>query len=236
MKVATTLPPRSIVVATPHERYTHIINSLGGALPETQVFHVRSPAELSNERLSEINPEYVFFPHWSWRIPESIFGKYTCVIFHMTDLPYGRGGSPLQNLIVRGHKSTQLSAVLCTAEIDAGPVYLKKPLQLDGSAEEILQRASALILDMILEIAQDKPVPVEQEGPSTNFQRRKPEDGDLGPVDTLSNAYDFIRMLDGDGYPRAFLETQHLKFEFENVELHDNYLEAKVKIHRKSDD
>ena len=46
----------------------------------------------------------------------------------MTDLPYGRGGSPLQNLIVRGHKHTMISAIKCVKELDAGPIYLKKPL------------------------------------------------------------------------------------------------------------
>ena len=29
----------------------------------------------------------------------------------MTDLPYGRGGSPLQNLIIRGFESTKISAI-----------------------------------------------------------------------------------------------------------------------------
>ncbi len=37
---------------------------------------------------------------------------------HMTDVPYGRGGSPLQNLIARGHTSTKLTAMRMTAEVD----------------------------------------------------------------------------------------------------------------------
>ena len=44
----------------------------------------------------------------------------------MTDLPYGRGGSPLQNLIINGHKETMMSALRCVQELDAGPIYLKK--------------------------------------------------------------------------------------------------------------
>jgi methionyl-tRNA formyltransferase len=236
VSAAHSAPPRPIVIATPHERYAHLIGDLGALLHGSQVFHVRSPEELSYERLCEIDPEYIFFPHWSWFIPESIFGKFTCVIFHMTDLPYGRGGSPLQNLIVRGHRDTQLSALKCSAELDAGPIYLKRPMLLDGTAEEILQRASGLILEMIVEIAQVKPAPTEQEGPPVYFQRRNPEDGDLGPAGSVNSAYDFIRMLDAAGYPRAFLETQYLRFEFEDAELHGDHLEAKVKIHRKSDD
>ena len=50
-------------------------------------------------QLEASNPDFVFFPHWSWKIPPSIYENYNCVVFHMTDLPFGRGGSPLQNLI-----------------------------------------------------------------------------------------------------------------------------------------
>ena len=42
---------------------------------------------------------YIFFIHWSWLIPKEIYENYECIVFHMTDLPFGRGGSPLQNLI-----------------------------------------------------------------------------------------------------------------------------------------
>ena len=73
--------------------------------------------EFTMETLDAIKPEIVLLPHWSYIIPEKLFEKYPCVIFHMTDLPYGRGGSPLQNLIVRGKKETMLSAIQVTAEL-----------------------------------------------------------------------------------------------------------------------
>jgi len=38
----------------------------------------------------------------------------------MTDLSYGRGGSPLQNLIVRGYKDTMISALWIEKELDSG--------------------------------------------------------------------------------------------------------------------
>jgi hypothetical protein len=55
----------------------------------------------------------------------------------MTDVPFGRGGSPLQNLIVRGRRETKLTALRMSREFDAGPVYMKEPLSLEGGAEEI---------------------------------------------------------------------------------------------------
>ena len=65
--------------------------------------------ELTLERLDSLKPRYVFFPHWSWKVPDDIVDGFECVCFHMTDLPFGRGGSPLQNLIIRGHSETRFT-------------------------------------------------------------------------------------------------------------------------------
>ena len=43
----------------------------------------------------------------------------------MTDLPFGRGGTPLQNLIVKGFDKTKISALKVTKGIDAGPNIFK---------------------------------------------------------------------------------------------------------------
>ena len=86
---------------------------------------VQTPDELTSELLEKIAPRYVFFPHWSWRVPADMIRRFECICFHMADVPYGRGGSPLQNLIVRGHKATKMTALRMVEELDAGPVYLQ---------------------------------------------------------------------------------------------------------------
>lgn len=105
------------------------------------------------------NPKYIFFLHWSWKVPLEIINNYECVCFHMTDVPYGRGGSPLQNLVVRGHRRTKLTALRMTEDFDAGPVYLKKDLTLGGNAEEIYIRACYLSAEMIHRIVLEHPKP-----------------------------------------------------------------------------
>ena len=196
---------------------------------------VDSPEQLTEEYLAKINPEYIFFPHWSHIIPSGIFKKFECVIFHMTDLPFGRGGSPLQNLIASGIYQTQLSALRCEEGIDSGPVYLKKPLSLQGRAQEIYQKANLMIEDMIVEIIKNKITPIPQEGEIVSFKRRKPEDGNLAALDNLVKVYDYIRMLDADGYPNAFIETDKLVFEFSNATLEGNEIRAHVKIKLKKE-
>jgi len=191
---------------------------------------INSSKDLSWKNISEINPKYIFFPHWSTMIPKKIYNNYDCIIFHMTDLPYGRGGSPLQNLIIRGHDKTMISGIKCTSEIDAGPIYLKKELSLNGSAKEIFARANDIIKQMIIEILINDPQPKSQKGEIVNFKRRNLEDGNLINAKSLNEVYDYIRMLDAEGYPQSFVLVGDYLFEFSNASISNNEVVAKVKI------
>ena len=199
---------------------------------EEKWFRVFTPGELF-KLVEEVSPRYIFFPHWSHMIPEAIFAKYSCVIFHMTDLPYGRGGSPLQNLIINGHKETQISAIKAQKELDAGPVYLKLPLSLSGSAQEIFERSSDIILKMIKLIVKNDPIPEEQQGTPVIFKRRTPEMSDISRLTGLTEVYDYIRMLDAEGYPHAFMESENFKFEFTNAQTNNEEVIANVRIIKK---
>lgn len=189
--------------------------------------------DLTYERLSVIKPRYVFFPHWSYIIPSDVHENFECVIFHMTDVPFGRGGSPLQNLIVRGIYETKISAIKCAAKVDAGPVYMKQSLCLHGTAEEIYMRAAKVVEQMIVSIVQNEPIPVEQNGEIVCFTRRTPEDGNIANLTELEQVFDYLRMLDADGYPKAFLETEYFKLEFQRPALKYGKVVADVIITQK---
>jgi methionyl-tRNA formyltransferase len=217
-----------VVLATPHARHDAMEASLRRL--GVDVLRIRTPAELTVQRLREHAPRYVFFPHWSWKIPRDVFEDFECVIFHMTDVPFGRGGSPLQNLIVRGLRDTRVTALRCVEEMDAGPVYLKRPLSLAGTAEEILRGAGEVTEQMIVEMLRTQPVPQPQEGEVVAFRRRQPADGDLLLAADLGQIYDFIRMLDADGYPRAFLEVGRWRQEFSSAQQAGAEVRARVRI------
>jgi methionyl-tRNA formyltransferase len=151
----------------------------------------------------------------------------------MTDVPFGRGGSPLQNLIERGIYQTKISALKAVKELDAGDVYLKKDLSLHGSAGEIYIIATDIIKSMIVTIIENKPDPTPQYGEVVEFQRRKPEQSDISNLDSLSKVYDYIRMLDVEGYPNAFIETDHLRLEFTGADFKKDTVLAEVKITKK---
>lgn len=185
---------------------------------------------LTADLVARLRPRYVFFPHWSWRVPNDVLAAAECVCFHMTDLPYGRGGSPLQNLIQRGHKETVMSALRMTEELDAGPIYLKRPLSLRGSAQEIFERAAETVYDMIGCIVAEQPEPTAQVGEPTLFERRRPEQSELPDITDLGVLYDHIRMLDAEGYPNAYVTVGKLRFELRDASMDNDHVEAKVTI------
>jgi methionyl-tRNA formyltransferase len=217
------------IVASNKKWQKSIATNIGSRIGENVAF-IDGSGQLTSENLNSLKAEIIFFPHWSTIIPPEIYDNYECIVFHMTDLPFGRGGSPLQNLIVRGISDTKITAFRCVKELDAGPVYLKAPLSLEGTAQEIYVRATKVIEDMIVAIIQDQPKPQEQCGEVVVFQRRKKEDGNIADLASVEKVHDYIRMLDAEGYPRAFIETDYFRFEFSNSSISGDQLLADVLI------
>lgn len=182
------------------------------------------------EILREVSPRYAFFLHWSKIIPSAIVSSVECVCFHMTDLPFGRGGSPLQNLIALGKTQTMLSALRMTEELDAGPIYTKHPLDLSGSAEEIFARCANLAMDMVAEIVKTKATPTPQSGTPTVFKRRTPQQSAMPADASLKEVHDHIRMLDADTYPRAYLDSGGMRYTFSKASFDEGKLRATVEI------
>ena len=159
----------------------------------------RDRPRLSRRRAGRsLKPRYVFFPHWSWKVPDDLVAAAECVCFHMTDVPFVRGGSPLQNLVVRGHAETKISALRMVSEVDAGPVYMKRSVSLEGAAHEIFERCARTIFDMMEEIVVEQPEPVPQSGTPVVFPRRQPAESRLPQSGSPRAIYNHIRMLDAE--------------------------------------
>ena len=80
-------------------------------------------------------------------------------------------------------------------------------MSLFGGAEEVYIRASEIIFNkMIPFIIMCNPVAKEQCGEAFYFSRRTPEMSELSPNMTIGQIFDQIRMLDVEGYPKAYIE------------------------------
>ncbi len=218
------------IIASHHTWDKKSFDNLIKANPTEDFYFISEKKDLNAELLNNINPRFIFFPHWSYIVPKNVINDYECVCFHMTDLPYGRGGSPLQNLILRNHTETKISAIKMTDELDAGPIYYKKKLNLDGSAKDIYRRSSKIISTMIQKIISSEMIPKKQVGKVTKFVRRKPSQSEIRKFVSVADLYNFIRMLDAPNYPYAFIRKNRHIFEFFDAKLDNETLTASVKI------
>ena len=188
-------------------------------------FLIKEPKKLTLKNIQKINPKYIFFPDWSWIVPDEIINNFQCVCFHESNLPKFRGGSPIQNQIIRGIKKTKTTAFLMSKGIDTGDIILQKDLSLEGSLEDIFSEMKKNDYEMITKIIQGKFKRKKQTGKPTNYKRRKPEESELKNLDySKEYLYNFIRML-SDPYPNAFLKIGKRKIIFKSVTFEDNKLE-----------
>lgn len=206
--------------------------------PDCEFKLINEKKDLSLSFLEAYKPKYIFFPHWSWIIPEDIYNNYNCIVFHSTDLPFGRGGSPLQNLIVRGIYDTKISAIKVCSGIDTGPVYFKESIDIsEGSADEILRSISDIVFNkMIPRFLEADLVPVEQSGEAVSFKRRKPEQSKIPNGLSQRQIYDYIRMLDGEGYPAAFSKYDNGKVFYSNAKFEGDVVTAKAQFVEEAED
>lgn len=177
--------------------------------------------------------KYIFFLHWNTILKDDIYKNFNCICFHMTDLPYGRGGSPLQNLIKLGFENTKITAFKIDDGIDSGSIYCKRDLSLDGNAIDIYLRCSSICVEMINWILKNNPKPKKQSGDVFRFTRRTPIMSKVDNKFNLNELYNHIRMLDAPGYPKAFIDLDNIVIELDNAKKDGQIIFAKATIREK---
>ena len=191
---------------------------------------VSLPEELNVTFLEDFNPEFIFFPHWNARIPSEILERWNCVVFHTAPLPFGRGGSPIQNLIRLGFSSAPVNALRAVDEIDAGPIYASEEIDLSGSLEDIFTRISVAVRKLISFLVHNHVDPVEQVGEVVNFSRRHRDESQILKSDSARVVYDKIRMVDFADYPRAYINFGQFHLIFTKAALENGVLSARVEF------
>ena len=172
---------------------------------------------LNFKTIKKIKPKIIFFIHWSKKIERKIFKNFLCIQFHCSDLPKFRGGSPVQNQILKGLKKTKLTAFKVTNKLDTGDYCFKRNLSLNGSGSEIYKRLEKKAIHIIKILSKKKYIKFyKQKGLPTYYKRRIEKESYMRYYEfkKLENVYNFIRMLDAQDYPKAFLKLNNFKISF----------------------
>ncbi len=130
------------------------------------------------------------------------------LVVHESDLPKGRGFSPMTWQILEGRSSIPICLFNAIGEVDAGPVIYRDTIELGG--DEIYEEWRKLQGEKTMELCRrflEEPAPLNgetQRGESTFYRRRKPCDSRLDPDRTITEQFDLLRVADPDSYPAYF--------------------------------
>ncbi|MBU0981264.1 methionyl-tRNA formyltransferase [Patescibacteria group bacterium] len=137
------------------------------------------------------------------------------LVVHESALPSGRGWSPLFWQVIEGKREIPIVLFEATSEPDAGDIYLKDIIKLEGHElhDEIraLQAEKTLALCLRYLHEYDKIKPHSQEGAATYYEKRTPMHSKLDPIKTIKEQFNLIRTVDNENYP-AYFELEGHKY------------------------
>ncbi|NVO23594.1 formyltransferase family protein [Donghicola mangrovi] len=158
--------------------------------------------------------DLLFLVSCSEIVTEDVRAKYKhCFVLHASDLPQGRGWSPLVWQVIEGRTEFTLSMLDAADPVDSGAIWAKRHFHIPDHAtfDEInaalFQQEVELMDDAIRMVeAGAAPTPQSDEGVSY-YRRRTPADSVLDTSQSIEQVFDRLRVCDPERYP-AIIEIR----------------------------
>jgi len=191
-----------------HESIADLADRFDVSLIETEDIN----RERVREAIAATKPDIGICVGWT-----DIIGKETRSIpddgilgFHFSELPKGRGGSPVNWQIIRGDDSVGVSCFCLVDEVDHGDIYDQTlvPIEERDDIETVYNRLTVATCDVLDDLlpelaegtAESTAQPLEE---ATYFPQRKPADGIIDWDWSARVIFDWIR-AQTKPYPGAF--------------------------------
>lgn len=169
-----------------------------------RLIHVHNAEEL-------IPADMCFYLSFSRVVSTEVLKKFkNNLVVHESDLPRGKGWSPLTWQILEG--KDEITTVLFEAsdQVDSGQVYLKSIMKFDGSelVSELRDMQAAATVKLCHKFIDKYPDvragAMTQQGDSTFYARRSEMDSQLDPAKSLQEQFNLLRVADNSAYPAYF--------------------------------
>jgi methionyl-tRNA formyltransferase len=140
-----------------------------------------------------------------------------CLVVHESDLPHGKGWSPLTWQILEGRNRIPVTLIQAADRVDSGPIYAQRWLDFQGHEliAELRAGQAAATLALCRWFVDDYPASAEQarpqQGEESIYPRRRPADSRLDPQKTLAEQFELLRVVDNTRYP-AFFEWRGRRY------------------------
>lgn len=137
------------------------------------------------------------------------------LVVHESDLPKGKGWSPLTWQIIEGKDQIPVTLFEATEDFDSGVIYAQKILKLNGSEllPELRELQAKATKELIFEFIANYPKNrgLHQEGQASFYSKRSAKDSILDINKTILDQFNLLRVCDNERYP-AFFYFQDEKY------------------------
>jgi len=132
--------------------------------------------------------------------------KHTLVV-HESDLPAGKGWSPLTWQILEGKNRIPVTLFEAADEVDSGPIYAQRWISFDGHelVDELREGQARATREICQWFVDHYPESLsearEQRGCESFYPRRLAQDSLLDPNKTITEQFNLLRVVDNKRYP-----------------------------------
>lgn len=162
--------------------------------------------------------DFCFCLSYGKLIPPTIRQQFKhALVVHESDLPLGKGWSPLTWQILEGKNRIPITLFEAADDVDSGPIYAQRWIEFEGyelvdELREGQARATKEICQWFVDhypesISEAK----KQQGRESFYTRRRPMDSELDPNKTIAEQFNLLRVADNLRYP-AFFEINGRRF------------------------
>lgn len=135
------------------------------------------------------------------------------LVVHESDLPQGKGWSPLFWQILEGKNKIPVTLFEATAKVDEGDIYIKDYIMLQGHElnDEIRKLQGQKTIELCLKFLDDHEnlKPTKQTGQGTYYTKRTPEDSELDKEKSISEQFNLLRIVNNEKFPAFFYHKDH---------------------------
>ena len=139
------------------------------------------------------------------------------LVVHESDLPKGKGMSPMTWQILEGKNEISITLFEMEEKLYSGNVYLQDIMGFNGLelVSEIRDKQAEYTFNLCKKFLDSYPEILGsgkvQEGAESFYKGRNPEDSQLDFNKTIAEQFNLLRVVDNDKYP-AFFEHQGEKY------------------------
>lgn len=154
------------------------------------------------------------------------YSKFNLVI-HGSDLPYGRGMSPISWQILKGKSKIVFTLFEANRKYDMGNYYLKKNVDFGKKTllKDIKRKQFDEMIILFLQFLKNhKKLKLKKQiGKPTYFRSRKPNDSKINISKSIKEQFNLLRIVDNNNYPAFFtFKNKKFKIQISNYEKDNN--------------